>query len=151
MRLVTIACCTAALLLAAGPSLAQGEGQGKGKGKNRGTESSENFDVEKAVGAAVGTVIGAAVFGTDERRIIVDYYNRHGATPDRLPPSIAKNLARGKPLPPGIAKKVLPGDLLARLPQRVGHERVIAGADVLLIEVASGVITDVLRDVLRRR
>ena len=33
-----------------------------------------------------------------------------------LPPGIAKNLVRGKPLPTGIAKKALPGDLSRPLP-----------------------------------
>jgi hypothetical protein len=136
-----------ALVLAL-PAQAQPEGRGRNRDRGQGAGS---FDVEKAVGAAVGTVLGSAVFGNDERRIIAEYFQRHDQGYDRLPPGIAKNMARGKPLPPGIAKRTLPNDLLARLPQRVGHDRVMVGADILLVEVATGVITDVLRDVLRRR
>jgi hypothetical protein len=63
-----------------------------------------------------------------------------------LPPGIAKNVARGKPLPPGIAKKLSP-TLLAQLPQRQGYEYAQVGADVVLIETATRLVVDVLRDV----
>ncbi|MFD2263389.1 anti-virulence regulator CigR family protein [Lacibacterium aquatile] len=87
-------------------------------------------------------------FGADEAKIITDYYRSQPAGKP-LPPGIAKNLARGKPLPPGIAKRYLPGDLLGRLPHRDDrYLRIVAGRDVLLIEVGSGLILDVLRGVL---
>jgi hypothetical protein len=35
-----------------------------------------------------------------------------------VPPAIRKNVARGKPLPPGTAKKAAPPALLRQLPQR---------------------------------
>ncbi len=64
-----------------------------------------------------------------------------------LPPGIAKNLARGKPLPPGIAKKQLPGALNFSLPQvPPGYERTIVGDDVLLVEVDTGNIADIIVD-----
>lgn len=66
-----------------------------------------------------------------------------------LPPGIAKNLRRGKPLPPGIAKQALPSGLLERLPPAPGgFERVIVDGKVLLVEVATQVIHDVLADVI---
>ena len=66
-----------------------------------------------------------------------------------LPPGIAKNLARGKPLPPGIAKKALPGDLSRRLPPvRDGYERIIVDGRVLLVEIATQVIHDILVDAI---
>ena len=61
-----------------------------------------------------------------------------------LPPGVAKNLARGKPLPPGIAKRYLPPDLLGRLPARPGYEWVAVGSDIALIAIATGVIVDIL-------
>jgi len=71
--------------------------------------------------------------------------NRNGG----LPPGIAKNLARGKPLPPGIAKQYLPDDLLHRLPPlEVGYEYVVVAGKILLIEIATQVIHDILVDVL---
>ena len=87
------------------------------------------------------------VFGSDERRIIRDYFEVHSIEVQGLPPGIAKNLARGKPLPPGIAKKFLPYDLSSQLPYRDGYERLIVGRDILLIEIATGVVFDILRDV----
>lgn len=87
-------------------------------------------------------------FGSDERRIIRDYFGSHHAEQQALPPGIAKNLARGKPLPPGIAKRYLPGDLRGRLPHYEGYERLIVGDDVLLIAAATGIIVDILEDAL---
>lgn len=64
-----------------------------------------------------------------------------------LPPGIAKNLERGKPLPPGIAKRDLPQDLNNSLPDRHdGYERTIVGNDVLLVEIDTGEIADIITD-----
>ncbi|MCC2595702.1 anti-virulence regulator CigR family protein [Pusillimonas sp. MFBS29] len=64
-----------------------------------------------------------------------------------LPPGIRENLARGKPLPPGIAKKMVPGSLLGRLPRHPGYEWRVAGTDLILISVATAVVADILYDV----
>jgi len=63
-----------------------------------------------------------------------------------LPPGIAMNYARGKPLPPGIAKKVqpLPPALLAQLPVRPGHVYVVVGSDVVLINAATKLVVDII-------
>jgi len=64
-----------------------------------------------------------------------------------LPPGIAKNLQRGKPLPPGIAKRNLPPGLESSLPgKHDGYETVIAGDDVVLIEIDTGKIADIITD-----
>jgi hypothetical protein len=64
-----------------------------------------------------------------------------------LPPGIAKNLERGKPLPPGIAKRNLPHGLEASLPAKHdGYETVIVGDDVVLIEIDTGKIADIITD-----
>ncbi len=65
-----------------------------------------------------------------------------------LPPGIRKNLARGKPIPPGIAKTRLPASFTGKLPRYPGYEWLGAGVDLLLIQTASGLIADVLFDVL---
>jgi hypothetical protein len=66
-----------------------------------------------------------------------------------LPPGIAKNLQQGKPLPPGIAKQVLPSGLVALLPPPPrGFERIEVAGKVLLVEIATQVIHDVLEDVI---
>jgi Ni/Co efflux regulator RcnB len=64
-----------------------------------------------------------------------------------LPPGIAKNLERGKPLPPGIAKRDLPDDLDSSLPNRHdGYERTVVGNDVVLVEIDTGKIADIITD-----
>ena len=64
-----------------------------------------------------------------------------------LPPGIRKNLARGKPLPPGIAKKTIPGAFLDRLPNHPGYRWQMAGTDLILVSVATAVVADILFDV----
>lgn len=61
----------------------------------------------------------------------------------RTCPRDSKNLARGKPLPPGIAKK-LDGRLLGQLPHYDGYEWQQAGTDLILVALASGLIYEVL-------
>lgn len=115
------------------------------------TPASRPAPVERTSTAA------AAAFTSVEIDIIRDYYRsrgdssvQHGKGKQKhLPPGIAKNLARGKPLPPGIAKRALPGDLVAALPPvRPGHERVVIDGRVLLVEVATQVVRDVLYNVV---
>ena len=66
-----------------------------------------------------------------------------------LPPGIAKNLQRGKPLPPGIAKQYLPQDLLVRLPRAGdGLEYLVVAGKLLLVEIATQVVREVLLDAL---
>jgi hypothetical protein len=67
-----------------------------------------------------------------------------------LPPGIQKNLARGKPLPPGIAKKAPPSALLGRLPRHPGYEWQMAGTDLILVQIGTAIIADVLKDVFRQ-
>lgn len=64
-----------------------------------------------------------------------------------LPPGIAKNLQRGKPLPPGIAKRNLPHGLESSLPgKHDGYETLIVGDDVVLVEIDTGKIADIITD-----
>lgn len=87
-------------------------------------------------------------FTASERDVIVGYFRTHPAHVKPLPPGIAKNLGRGKPLPPGIAKRYLPTDLLGLLPQRAGYEPWLVGNDVLLLETATGIVVDLIVDIL---
>lgn len=98
------------------------------------------------------------VFSDGEIEAISAYYQRGDALSHYgkgkkhkkgLPPGIAKNLRRGKALPPGIAKQQLPPDLVASLPPVPrGHERVIIDGRVVLVEIATQVIRDVLTDIV---
>jgi Ni/Co efflux regulator RcnB len=99
-------------------------------------------------------------FSDEEIRIIGAWYDEHGTVPGNgkrkhknkgLPPGIAKNLSRGKPLPPGIAKQHLPDGLVHALPAPPrGYERIIVDGKLLLVEIATQVIHDVLTDIVLR-
>ncbi len=102
--------------------------------------------------------IASAVFSEVERQIIAEYFHKHGHSSGKgkgkgkgkargLPPGIAKNLRRGKPLPPGIAKQHFPHGLIDLLPPAPrGHERIIVGGKILLVEIATQIIHDVMID-----
>jgi hypothetical protein len=119
--------------------------------------------------AFIGSTVGAAeigaevVFSDGEIAAIRAYYDNAGSSTgsaggmgmgmsgglSALPPGIAKNLGRGKPLSPGIAKQVLPIALVNTLPPvPEGYERIIVAGKILLVEIATQVITDVITDVL---
>jgi len=67
-----------------------------------------------------------------------------------LPPGLQRHLERNGTLPPGLQKKALPSDLQTRLPaEHRGYERVIVDTDVLLVETATGIIRDIIQDVLK--
>ena len=98
-------------------------------------------------------------FSEREATIIHSYYEnqtsqsrgRGGGGGKGLPPGIARNLERGKALPPGIAKQQLPSGLTEALPPPPdGYERSIIDGKILLIEIATQVIHDVLTDALFR-
>lgn len=68
---------------------------------------------------------------------------------DRLPPGLEKQLVRKGHLPPGLEKRSLPNDLIARLPApSKGTHRYIAGTDVLLVDTATNIVLDIIRDAL---
>ncbi len=98
------------------------------------------------------------IFSSSEATTIRAYFSdqrMQGSKKDKglksLPPGIEKNLARGKSLPPGIAKQVLPEGLLKLLPPAPkGYERILVSGKVLLVEIATQVIHDVLEDVVLR-
>lgn len=116
-----------------------------------------------AVPAAAGDIGFQIGFSDGEIAIIEAYYRDHSHVSHggkggahkggkSLPPGIAKNLQRGKPLPPGIAKQTLPSGLIAKLPPPPkGFERIEVAGKVLLVEVATQVIHDVLEDIVFRR
>lgn len=101
------------------------------------------------------------VFTDDEISIIRAYYAAGDSSPGKgkhkgkkkgkaksLPPGIEKNLKRGKPLPPGIAKQVLPYELRRQLPPAPdGYERIIVGGKLLLVELGTQIVHDILMDI----
>jgi hypothetical protein len=143
MRLL-IACASIALILLATPALAGSKG--KAGAKNGSADVTKNSSGNHLV----DTLITVA-----ERTIIDRYLDRNrnhlppelaGAKP--LPPGIARKIARGGTMPPGIAKRYMPGDLLAQLPIRQGQKWMLAGTDLIIVEIATNVIVDVLKGAL---
>lgn len=66
-----------------------------------------------------------------------------------LPSGIARNLERGKPLPPGIAKQYLPQNVLVQLPSPgTGLEYIVVAGKLLLVEAATQIVRQVLLDSL---
>lgn len=68
---------------------------------------------------------------------------------EQLPPGLAKQLRDKGRLPPGIAKRDLPADLAAKLPTRPADQDVtVVDGDVVLVDTATGIILDILKDVV---
>ena len=104
-------------------------------------------------------------FSLKEKQVISSFYGGGGGGGDQggqgkgkgkkknkgvgnqgMPPGLAK---KGGALPPGIAKRQLPNNLLSQLPPPPqGYERVIVDKDVLLVNIATQVVHDVLTHVL---
>ena len=131
----------AGLLLAATHALANPpEGKGKNKHKQQ--------DAGETVSASGSVLISAGITAAVARQYAVESgVKMSGYKP--LPPGIQKNLARGKPLPPGIAKKAAPQQMLGRLPQHAGYEWQMAGTDLVLVQIGTAIVADVLKDVFR--
>jgi hypothetical protein len=117
------------LSLALVPQAVEAQGRGNGRGQNP-AQATIEFSVELSTQ-------------------IRDYYAQHATGSAKpLPPGMRNRLAQGKPLPPGIAKK-MPPDLHAMLHVPHGYEIVEVGVDVLLVEIATAVVHDVLMDIIR--
>jgi hypothetical protein len=144
-------------LLLGAPALVDAAGKNKGKagpvptvskGKNKG----QSGDV--ATDRLLGTVISAV-----ERALIGDYIRKAKASGQGLPPGLAqrqhlppglqKHIERTGRLPPGLEKRRLPGDLRALLPYHKGRDYRVVGNDIVLIEIATELILDVMKGVLR--
>jgi Ni/Co efflux regulator RcnB len=82
------------------------------------------------------------------QRTIREYYADKPRAARELPAGAARNYARGKRLPPGLAKRPVPPDLAVRLRVQPGYQYVVVDRDVLLIAVSTGIVADILFDVL---
>ncbi|MBF8648551.1 anti-virulence regulator CigR family protein [Pseudomonas pudica] len=139
MTMRRLAVVATAIALALGPVLTYadpGNGKGQGHGKDKGQHGQGHGGSYGGPSINRGDVLG-----------IIDGHRGYWSPGPALPPGIQKNLARGKPLPPGIAKK-LDGRLLGQLPRYDGYEWMQAGADLILVAVATGIIYEVLHGAL---
>lgn len=140
------------------PAEAKENGKGSGNkhkhsesGKKNGARppghADKNWKNGKADKAAMEHDLWLPAIKVEEARRYALLHDFGGQQP--LPPGIRKNLMRGKPLPPGIAKKQLPAPYLTWLPSRPGYEWRACGTDVVLVSSASGLVAQVIVDVLR--
>lgn len=116
-------------LLASAPAHAEAQGRG-----NRGRAA-----------APAGITLSVDM----RAQIQLFYSSRPELGAEALPPGIRRRLERGKALPPGIAKKVAPPELQSLLELPGGFEIVEVGLDVLLVEVATNIVHDILMDIVR--
>ena len=123
---------------------------GQGKKENIGRKNSKFANKNKRDKDIIKNKNLMPKFSSKERNIITNYFNNNPFLTSSLPPGIAMNVARGKPLPPGIAKKYLPNNLLNLLPNYPGYNYLAVGRDVVLVDSTTKVVADVLENVLQR-
>ncbi len=124
------------------------------------------------VQAQTTDVIGQ-VFSAVEKKIIKDFFGKRAAdavlgtkkdkkhkgkknknaknkgNSGELPPGLQKHIEKYGTLPPGLAKKELPPGLAKRLGStRSGLERLIVDGDVVLVETATGIVLDIIKDIV---
>ena len=140
--------------LADKPEWAGGGKQKKEKSHQEGREEGRARDDRQGTTLVIG-------FGSDERRIVSDYYGaqaRAGKCPPGLakkhngcqPPGQAKKWRKGYPLGRDVAYHDLPRDLYVRLPAPPpNHRYVQIAGDVLLIAVGTSMVVDAIEDILR--
>ncbi|MEN5143949.1 anti-virulence regulator CigR family protein [Pseudomonas juntendi] len=143
---IFVACITS-MVMALAPCVSSadpgnGKGRGNGKGQPPHSQGPGQSGGGKKGGDHGGRHGGPSIDRGDVLGILSGHRDYWSPGPS-LPPGIQKNLARGKPLPPGIAKK-LDGRLLGQLPHYDGYEWMQAGADLILVAVATGLIYEVL-------
>lgn len=125
------------------------EGRGHGKGRNKHEDRNDRDERTDGTSVSVRGDAGGLVsvnISVGDARLWV----REAGVRERyadLPPGIRKNLARGKPLPPGIAKRLPPPALQQRLPHYPGYEWQVCGKDLVLVAVTTLVVAAVLNSV----
>jgi len=97
-------------------------------------------------GAVGGQLSGPQIDIGQVRIVLGANRNLIGST-SALPPGIRNRLGRGKPLPPGIAKN-FDGRIAGQLPHYDGYEWKQVGTDVVLVTIATGLVYQVLQNVL---
>lgn len=118
---------------------------GQGHQKLQGKGNAKNIN---KVGKTNPAAIKNIKFASGNKAAITNFFKATPFKTGTLPPGIAMNLARGKTLPPGIAKVYLPQNLVGTLPVYPGYEYLAVGPNVILANTNTGLIADVLKNVL---
>ena len=95
---------------------------------------------------AVASAIG---FSAADNTVVRVYFARNPVVWTGIPPELARNFARGRELPTGIAMEPLPPPLVERLPVRNGYLYARIGQDVALIHKSTRIVIDVIESVFR--
>lgn len=133
-------------------------------GHSGGSPSSRNSSYRQRPStepAEASSLEGEGILSTAQRELIEDLFQDNNdiidtqtrrdiqSQIDSLPPGMQRRLARGRELPPGIAKKV---DLPAHVNEYVGLDDnvriVVVGRDAVVVDPVTELIVDVLRQVL---
>lgn len=117
----------------AGQADAQGRGRGQDKPKPKAEAKTESVTV---------------VFRDSDHVTFRDYFVTHKIAAQKLPPGIAMNVQRGKPLPPGIAKRALPQDLVVLVPRPAPNVTYYIVGD-RVVALRAGIVIDVMIDIFR--
>jgi hypothetical protein len=109
--------------------------------------------LKKPVAAHAPSAEPARGFAEPERQAIITYFSNLPPVPEELrPPANREKLQAGQSLPKGVAGRILPRDLDRSLPPPpAGHERVIVDSDVLMVELGSRRVIDVIPEATTRR
>jgi hypothetical protein len=145
------------------PAAAQGKSQGKGKpaeaGKKSDDAEKENSKAAEDIAREKLAAEGHAFSKKDEATIRIrfgDKRNLEGLPPglakrEELPPGLERHLERNGTLPPGLQKRIqpLPRTLEIKLPKLPeGIRRVIVVGAVILLDVRTSKIIDIIKDVV---
>ena len=128
----------------------------QGQGRGRGQQS----EPEKTAGDKVREVLPASepAFSTQERTVITRWFttNRSNLPPglakrETLPPGLERQLRQRGTLPPGLQSKIqpLPVELerqLTAIP--TGYRRVVIAGNVIVMNPTTGLIYDIVRNVI---
>ena len=137
------------------PSWAEGKHKEEKNHHDRKVRGDERYDGDRYTGSM------AFSFGSDDRRIVNEYYGvqaRKGNCPPGLakkdngcqPPGQAKKWQRGQPLAKDIKYYELPKELRARLPAPPpNHRYVMVSGDILMIAAGTSMVVDAIEDILR--
>jgi len=126
-------------------------------------DADEQFDPRDVQLADDDPDFGDIIMSEIERRLIRSYYDRQyndwyngGGNKNKsippgiakkggwLPPGIAKQLARGNYMPNEVVFYPLPYDLRNQLPYRSGYDYYITDDKVMLVQIGTNLILDVL-------
>ncbi len=151
MSRFTISLFISALLLAGGNVWADSNKQQNNGGQGQQGQSQKNHNKEYSNNKSSGKKQKSYEEDYDEDysdiRSIFER-SRTSSSYQSLPPGISKNLQRGKPLPPGIAKK-FNADIENQLPYYPGNVWRQVGSDAVLIDATTSVVREIMKDVLR--